>query len=51
MYSQKEEEARQSVLAEQQRVEREIRFQKEEAERQERKKVRFILDCQSHTVN
>ncbi|XP_056333036.1 ensconsin isoform X2 [Danio aesculapii] len=38
LQQQREDEARQSVLAEQQRVEREIRFQKEEAERQERKK-------------
>ncbi|XP_009291227.1 uncharacterized protein map7a isoform X1 [Danio rerio] len=38
LQQQREEEARQSVLAEQQRVEREIRFQKEKAERQERKK-------------
>ncbi len=41
MYSQREQEARQRVLAEQQRLERESRFQKEEAERQERKKVQL----------
>ncbi|XP_050988846.1 ensconsin isoform X2 [Labeo rohita] len=38
LQQQKEQEARQRVLAEQQRLERESRFQKEEAERQERKK-------------
>ncbi len=42
MYSQREQEARQRVLAEQQRLERESRFQKEEAERQERKKVQLF---------
>lgn len=41
LYSQREQEARQRVLAEQQRLERESRFQKEEAERQERKKVQL----------
>ncbi|XP_073683551.1 ensconsin-like [Garra rufa] len=38
LQQQRELEARQRVLAEQQRLERESRFQKEEAERQERKK-------------
>ncbi|XP_016347790.1 ensconsin-like [Sinocyclocheilus anshuiensis] len=37
-YCTREQEARQRVLAEQQRLERESRFQKEEAERQDRKK-------------
>ncbi len=44
MYSQREQEARQRVLAEQQRLERESRFQKEEAERQERKRYNFETD-------
>ncbi|KAK2878969.1 hypothetical protein Q8A67_019760 [Cirrhinus molitorella] len=39
LQQQREQEARQRVLAEQQRLERESRFQKEEAERQERKKM------------
>uniref|UniRef100_A0A9J7YIT3 Microtubule-associated protein 7a n=1 Tax=Cyprinus carpio carpio TaxID=630221 RepID=A0A9J7YIT3_CYPCA len=38
LQQQREQEARQRVLAEQQRLERESRFQREEAERQERKK-------------